>query len=148
MKTFSLKSKDITRKWYILDASEAPLGRLSTVAASLLLAKGKTTITPHMDGGDFVIIINSDSLVITGNKALGKVYYRHSGFPGGLRQKSLGEIAANEPDKLIRHSVRGMLPDNKLRRARLARLKIYSSSDHHHQAQNAEPISLVKKDKK
>ncbi|HSX18074.1 MAG TPA: 50S ribosomal protein L13 [Candidatus Saccharimonadales bacterium] len=147
MKTHSIKSKDITRKWYVLDASEAPLGRVSTVAARLLIGKGKPTVTSHMDGGDYVIIINSSSLIATGNKASGKVYYRHSGFPGGITKKTLNQVKTDNPQNVIIHAIRGMLPDNKLRKARLARLKVYIGSEHQHQGQNPEPVVVSKKDK-
>lgn len=147
-RTFSLKTEDITRRWYILDASEVPLGRLSTVAARLLIGKDKPKFTPHIDAGDYVVVINSDQLVVTGNKREGKIYYRHSGYPGGLRKRSLGEVATTSSEEIIRHAVRGMLPDNKLHRPRLARLKIYHGSEHAHQAQNPEAIKLTNKDKK
>src|SRR3990167_2524405 len=115
MKTYSLKPQEISRKWYVLDASEAPLGRLATTAASLLLSKQKPAQTAHIDSGDYVVVINSDQLVVTGNKTLGKIYSRHSGYPGGLRQKPLKDVAAEDSTQIIKHAVRGMLPDNKLR---------------------------------
>jgi large subunit ribosomal protein L13 len=146
MKTFSAKPTDINRKWYVLDASELPLGRLATKAASLLLGKGKPTITPHMDGGDYVIIINSASLVVTGNKARDKKYYRHSGFPGGLYTRSLSEQMERDPNKVIFDAIRGMLPVNKLRDGRLARLKIYADDQHNHNAQKPQILSLKKGD--
>jgi large subunit ribosomal protein L13 len=147
MKTFSAKPSDITRKWYILDASEVPLGRLSTVAASLLLGKGKPTITSHMDGGDFVIVINSDNLVATGNKLEKKVYYRHSGFPGGIYKRTLQEAKDKDSTQVIIHSIRGMLPVNKLRDGRLKRLKVYKDDQHQHSAQKPEVFSLKKGNK-
>ncbi len=136
MKTYSAKAKDVTRKWYILDASKQPLGRLSTVAASLLLGKGKPSFTPHVDGGDYVIVINSDKLVVTGQKVTDKDYYRHSGFPGGLYKRTLGEQQAKDSTKVIRSAVRGMLPVNKLRKGRLMRLKVYGGAEHDHAGQN------------
>jgi large subunit ribosomal protein L13 len=147
MKTYSIKPKDISRKWYILDASEIPLGRLSTAAASLLLGKGKPTITPHMDGGDYVIVINSASLVVTGNKKQDKAYYRHSGYPGGLYKRTLQEQLERDPNKIIFDAIRGMLPVNKLRDGRLARLKIYTDEQHNHNAQKPTAISLKKGNK-
>ncbi|HLF66819.1 MAG TPA: 50S ribosomal protein L13, partial [Gammaproteobacteria bacterium] len=140
-----LKPKDITRKWYVLDASEAPIGRISTTAARLLIGKDKPTISHHIDNGDYVIIINSDSLVATGNKSTGKVYYRHSGFPGGLKQKTLGQAMDQKSQEIFRHAIRGMLPVNKLRKLRLDRLKIYAGSEHKHQAQNPIPIKNERK---
>jgi large subunit ribosomal protein L13 len=147
VKTYSAKPSDITRKWYVLDAAEIPLGRLATHAASLLLGKGKPTITPHMDGGDYVIVINSASLVVTGKKQEDKKYHRHSGFPGGLYTRSLKEQMERDPNKVIHKAVRGMLPDNKLRDGRLARLKIYTDDQHNHTAQKPENLSLKKGNK-
>ncbi len=144
MKTYSIKPTEIERKWHILDASETPLGRLSTVAASLLIGKGKVTITSHMDGGDYVIVINSASLVVTGNKQEDKHYHRHSGFPGGIYRRTLKEQMERDPNKVIYDAVRGMLPNNKLRDGRLARLKIYANDQHNHNPQKPEIISLKK----
>jgi len=142
MKTYSIKKAEISRKWYVLDASAAPLGRLSTVAASLLIGKGKPTVTPHMDGGDFVIIINAQNMVVTGNKPEKKFYWRHSGYPGGISKKSLQEVMDKNPAEAITHSIRGMLPVNKLRDGRLARLKIYNGSEHTHAPQKPEIYDL------
>lgn len=146
MKTFSQKPTDVTRTWYILNASEAPLGRLATKAASLLLGKGKPTVTAHTDGGDYVIVINAASLIVTGNKATGKIYYRHSGFPGGIYQRTLTEQLEKDPTEIIRKAVCGMLPANKLRDGRLARLKIYADENHNHNAQK--PVTLSMKGNK
>lgn len=142
MKTYSAKPSDIKRVWYLLDASEAPLGRLSTVAASLLLGKGKPSLTLHMDGGDYVVIINADKVVTTGNKLTGKKYYRHSGFPGGLYSRTLSEQQELDPTKIVRAAIRGMLPDNKLRQPRLLRLKVHTGEDHAHMGQNPQKISF------
>ena len=142
MKTYSIKKAEITRKWYVLDASEAPLGRVSTVAASLLIGKGKPTVTAHMDGGDFVIIVNAQNLVVTGKKLENKTYYRHSGFPGGIYKKTLQEIMDKDPSEALQHAIRGMLPVNKLRDGRLARLKIYNDDVHNHSAQKPETLNL------
>ncbi len=138
MKTYSAKPTDVTRSWHVLDAAKTPLGRLSTVAARLLLGKDKPSFTSHIDVGDYVIIINAGSLIATGNKAAKKTYYRHSGFPGGLYKRTLGEM---NPVAVIEHSVRGMLPVNKLRKGRLARLKVYGGAEHNHTAQN--PVAFV-----
>ncbi len=148
MKTYSLKAQDVKRTWYVLDASSAPLGRLATTAASLLLGKGKPSVTSHVDGGDYVIVIKSDSLVVTGAKDQAKTYYRHSGYPGGLYKRSLAEQKALDSTKIIHKAVRGMLPDNKLRPGRLARLKIYTGVEHHHTAQQPTPISVASRGKK
>jgi len=140
IKTFSPKAKDLTRKWYLLDASEQPLGRLATAAARLLIGKDKPTQSPHFDGGDYVVVINAASLKTQPNKMQRKTYYRHSGFPGGLHKRSLAEQVNLNPSKVIEHAIRGMLPDNKLRDPRLKRLKVYVDENHHHEAQV--PIKL------
>jgi large subunit ribosomal protein L13 len=146
VKTYSLKKAEVSRQWYVLDASEAPLGRLSTHAASLLIGKGKPTLTHHMDNGDFVVIVNADKIVITGNKEDKKVYWRHSGYPGGIYKKTLREALA-KPEEVLRHSIRGMLPVNKLREDRLKRLKIYRHEKHNHDAQQPKKIDLQRKAK-
>ena len=142
MKTYSQKPADVERKWYVLDASSASFGRVSTKAASLLLGKGKPTFTPHTDGGDYVVIINAGSLQATGNKMDDKSYYRHSGFPGGIYKRSMSEQQQKDPTSIIYKAVRGMLPDNKLRPARLARLKIYEGAEHNHTAQQPKIIDV------
>jgi large subunit ribosomal protein L13 len=147
MKTYSIKPADISRKWYVVDASEIPLGRLATQVASLLLGKGKTTTTPHMDSGDYVIVINSAQLVVTGKKQTDKKYHRHSGYPGGLYTRTLNEQMEKDQNKVIFSAVRGMLPVNKLRDGRLSRLKIYPDDQHNHSAQKPEKLSLKKGDK-
>lgn len=148
MKTYSAKPADITRKWYVVDASEFPLGRIATRVADLLIGKGKPTYTPHIDGGDYVIVINSDKLVVTGKKLEDKTYYRHSGYPGGLKESSLKFELEKDSTKVIDHAVRGMLPVNKLRDGRLARLKIYKDADHNHAAQKPEELKLSNKEGK
>ncbi len=142
MKTFSQKPAEVTRKWYLLDASEAPLGRLSTVAAKLLIGKDKPTFTPHVDGGDYVVIINADNLVVTGGKDEKKIYWRHSGFPGGIYKRTLKEQKEADPTAIVAKAIRGMLPVNKLRDARLKRLKVYTGEEHNNTAQNPEKLSL------
>lgn len=142
MKTYSAKPTDITRVWYIIDASEAPLGRLSTRIATLLTGKGKPEFTKHIDCGDYVIVINAGQTVATGDKADKKVYYSHSGYPGGLKEATLTEKMAKDPTFPIRNAVRGMLPVNKLRDERLKRLKVYVDSNHQHEAQKPTVISI------
>jgi large subunit ribosomal protein L13 len=142
MKTYSAKPSDVTRKWYVVDASEVTLGRLSTKVAELLLGKGKPMFTKHIDCGDYVIVINADNLVVTGNKLEDKMYYKHSNYPGGLRETTLKFEMDKDSTTVIRKSVRGMLPVNKLRDDRLARLKIYAGTEHDHSAQKPETISL------
>lgn len=144
MKTYSAKPADVTRKWYVVDASDAPLGRISTTIATLLLGKGKPQFTKHIDCGDFVIVINADKLVTTGDKGTKKVYYRHSGYPGGLTETTLDAQLAKDSTQVIIHAVRGMLPVNKLRDARLQRLKVYADAEHQHAAQKPTAISLKK----
>lgn len=141
-KTFSAKPSDVERKWYVVDASEISLGRLSTQVATLLTGKGKPQFTQHIDCGDFVVVINADQLVVTGAKLDKKMYYRYSGYPGGLREDKLKDVMAKDSSRAIFESVRGMLPVNKLRDGRLARLKIYAGAEHNHEAQKPEKLSL------
>lgn len=140
MKTYSAKPKDIERKWYLMDASSAALGRLSTQIAQLLTGKGKPMYTPHIDCGDFVVVINADKLRVTGDKKLKKIYYRHSGYPGALKENTLQDMLDDDSTKVVYASVKGMLPVNKLRAERLKRLKIYAGDQHGHTAQNPEAI--------
>jgi large subunit ribosomal protein L13 len=142
MKTYSQKPKEVRRQWYVIDAASAPFGRVATTAASLLIGKGKASFTPHVDGGDYVVIINAAQLVATGEKDANKTYYRHSGFPGGIYSRSLGEQRSQDSTSVLRRAVRGMLPDNKLRKERLERLKIYEGSEHNHTAQQPNKISV------
>lgn len=142
MKTYSAKPTDVTRKWYVIDASEAPLGRLSTVVATLLTGKGKPQFTKHIDCGDYVIVINADNLVVTGKKMEDKMYYSHSGYPGGLKELQLKEKMAKDSTEVIVKAVRGMLPVNKLRPDRLQRLKVYAGTEHNHEAQKPVAFSV------
>jgi len=144
MKTYSAKPADITRKWYVIDAAEDTLGRVSTVAAKLLLGKDKPMFTKHIDVGDYVIIINAAAVKVTGNKLDTKKYYRHSGHPSGLTEQTMREVNAKKPTFVMFHAIRGMLPVNRLLDARLERLKIYAGSEHNHEAQKPETISLTK----
>jgi large subunit ribosomal protein L13 len=142
MKTYSAKPTDVTRQWYIVDASEAPLGRVATKVATLLTGKGKPQFTKHIDCGDFVIIINAQQTVATGEKATKKMYYKHSNYPGGLTETSLREKMEKDPTFAITNAVRGMLPVNKLRDERLKRLKVYADAEHKHEAQQPKLISI------
>lgn len=142
MKTFSAKPSDVTRKWYVVDASEATLGRVATQVATLLTGKGKPMFTHHIDTGDFVVVVNSDNLVVTGKKMEDKMYYRHSHYPGGLTETQLKDKMAKDSTEVIFHAVRGMLPVNKLRDGRLARLKIYPGMEHNHAPQKPEKFPL------
>ena len=136
MKTFSLKNSDIARDWFIFDASDKILGRFATKIADKLRGKDKPTFTPHVDGGDFVIVINAEKVRVTGNKAEQKKYYKHSLYPGGLKQKSYKEVLENNPERIIENAVKGMLPKNKLGKSMIKKLKIYSGSKHPHESQN------------
>lgn len=142
MKTYSAKPTDVERKWYVVDASEVPLGRLATVVATMLTGKNKPMFTKHIDCGDFVIVINSDKLVVTGDKLNKKVYYRHSNYPGGLKEATLQEKLDKDSTEPIIHAIRGMLPVNKLRDDRLMRLKVYPGAEHKHEAQQPQKLSL------
>lgn len=142
MKTYSQRPKEVQRAWYLIDASTAPFGRVATRAASLLIGKGKPTVTAHVDGGDYVVIVNTQQMMVTGGKDSKKVYYRHSGYPGGLYARSLAEQQLKDPSKILERAVRGMLPDNKLRKSRLDRLKIYAGSEHQHAAQQPQAIDM------
>jgi len=142
MKTYSAKPTEVTRKWYLIDASQAPLGRVATKVATLLTGKEKPMFTHHIDCGDYVVLINSDKLVVTGDKLTKKVYYRHSGYPGNLKALTLAEKITKDSTRVLFQAIRGMLPVNKLRDARLNRLKIYTSSEHQHEAQKPIMLSL------
>lgn len=143
MKTYSAKPSDVTRKWYVIDASEAPLGRVATLIATLLTGKRKPMFTHHIDVGDYVVVINAANVQVTGPKMDTKMYYRHSGFPGGLTETTMRDKLATDPTAAVRHAVRGMLPVNRLRDARLDRLKIYAGNEHQHEAQKPELISVI-----
>lgn len=145
MKTYSLKPKDVSRKWHLLDASETTLGRLATQSARLLLGKDKPNTSHHIDNGDYVIVINADKLKVSGNKVTDKTYYRHSGYPGGLRKRSLNEQRELDSAKVIVKAISGMIPANKLKRGRLNRLKVYPANEHSHTGQNPVPVSLERK---
>ncbi len=141
-KTYSQKPSEISRRWILIDASEAPLGRVSTVIAKYLIGKYKPTYTPHMDGGDYVVVINAKNAVVTGDKETGKVYYRHSGFPGGISDETLSERREKYPERIIEAAVKGMLPKNKLAADRLARLRVFAGSEHTHTAQTPEKVEV------
>ncbi len=144
MKTYSQKPTEVTRKWVVVDATEATLGRVATTIAKYLIGKYKPTYTAHIDGGDFVVVINADNLVVTGDKMEDKKYYRHSGFPGGIKQRSLKEQIERDSSKVIIDAVRGMLPKNKLVDGRLKRLKVYGGPDHTHAPQQPVQVKVEK----
>ena len=144
MKTYSAKPSDVKRVWYVVDASELPLGRLATQIATLLTGKGKPQFTAHIDCGDYVIVTNASSIVVTGKKMTDKKYYHHSLYPGGLSERSLSEQLTKDPTTVIEKAVKGMLPRNRLRPARLARLKVYAGTEHGHEAQKQVVLDLKK----
>ncbi len=135
MKTYSPKASDIVRKWHVVDASGQTLGRLATKVAILLRGKHKPLYAPHLDTGDFVIVVNAAEIRVTGKKAEQKTYYRHSGYPGGLKSTSFAKLRQEHPTRIIEHAVKGMLPHNRLGAAMLKKLKVYAGPDHPHQAQ-------------
>lgn len=142
MRTFSPKPSDVDRQWYIIDASDVVLGRLATHVATLLRGKHKPVFAPHMDMGDFVIVINAGKVALTGAKAQKKLAYRHSGFPGGLSSTNYTELLAKNPRRAVEKAVKGMLPHNKLSNAQITKLKVYAGPDHPHQAQQPIPFEI------
>ena len=143
--TYMAKEKDIERKWYVIDAAGQPLGRLASEIARLLRGKHKPTYTPHVDTGDNIVVINADKVLLTGKKARQKVYYRHSGYPGGIKGIPFEEMIAKYPERVIQLAVRRMLPSNRLGRAMLKKMKVYRGSEHPHQAQKPEVWTFVPK---
>ena len=140
MKTYSAKPGEITREWYLVDAEGKTLGRLATQIADTLRGKRKPQYTPHVDTGDFVIVVNAEKIQVTGNKLDQKRYYRHSGYPGGLRSRTLREQLDRRPTEVLRVAVKGMLPKNRLARQQITKLKIYAGPEHPHEAQNPRPL--------
>ena len=136
MKTFSLKNTEVTRNWVVFDASDRVLGRFATKIADKLRGKDKPTFTPHVDGGDFVVVINAEKVKVTGKKSDQKKYYKHSLYPGGLKEKSYKEILESNPERIVENAVKGMLPKNKLGKSIIKKLKVYSGSEHPHESQN------------
>jgi large subunit ribosomal protein L13 len=141
--TYVAKAEDITRAWHVVDAEGQTLGRLSTEVANLLRGKGKPQFTPHVDCGDFVIVINAEKIVVTGKKELQKNYYRHSGFPHGFKQENLKSLRERKPTDIVEKAVRGMLPHTRLGDHQFTKLKVYVGSEHPHQAQQAKKYELV-----
>ncbi len=141
-KTYSQKPSEITHKWILIDASSAPLGRVSTVIAKYLIGKYKPTYTPHMDAGDYVVVINAEKLIVTGAKETDKKYYHHSGYPGGIRDESLAELRVKYPERIIMEAVKGMIPRNKLAAERLKRLRVFPGEAHTHTAQTPEKVEI------
>jgi large subunit ribosomal protein L13 len=142
MKTYNAKPGEIARDWYLVDAEGQTLGRLATRLADVLRGKGKPQYTPHVDTGDFVVVVNAEKIAVTGNKLDDKMYYRHSGYPGGLKERPLREQLARRPEEVLRKAVKGMLPRNRLSRQQLTKLKIYAGPEHPHDAQAPKPLEV------
>lgn len=142
MRTFSPKPDDITRAWHIVDADGLVLGRLATEVAAILRGKHKPTFAPHVDGGDHVVVVNTDKVVLTSNKAESKIAYRHSGYPGGLTATTYRELMLERSDQVVRNAITGMLPKNRLGRQMATKLKVYRGAEHPHAAQSPEPLDL------
>ncbi len=143
MRTYTPKPGDVERTWHVIDATDVVLGRLATQAATLLRGKHKATFAPHVDTGDFVIVINADKVALTGTKRETKLAYRHSGYPGGLRATPVGELLAKRPERVVETAVRGMLPKTTLGRAQLRKLKVYAGPEHPHAAQKPQPFDIT-----
>ena len=141
-KTYVATPSTRQRDWYVVDAEGMTLGRLATQIADALRGKRKPEYTPHIDTGDFVVVVNAEKIVVTGNQLQDKRYYRHSGYPGGLRSRTLSEMLDRQPEEVIRKAVKGMLPRNRLARAQLRKLKVYAGPDHPHAAQQPKPLEL------
>ena len=142
MRTYTPKPGEVDRTWHVIDATDVVLGRLAAQAATLLRGKHKPMYAPHMDTGDFVVIVNAEKVAVTGNKRADKFIYRHSGYPGGLRQRSVGEMLEKQPDRLVEKAIKGMLPKNRLGRAMGKKLKVYAGPEHPHAAQKPTPYEI------
>jgi large subunit ribosomal protein L13 len=142
VRTFTPKASDITKTWYVIDATDVVLGRLASQVAVLLRGKHKATFAPHVDSGDFVIVVNADKVALTGAKLTDKMVYRHSGYPGGLRAVPIGELLEKNPTRVIENAVKGMLPRNKLAAQQLTKLKVYAGSEHPHAAQQPQAFEI------
>ncbi|MFT7178920.1 MAG: large subunit ribosomal protein L13 [Oceanospirillaceae bacterium] len=142
MKTVSTKPADVTRDWFVVDAEGKTLGRMATEIARLLRGKHKPEYTPHVDTGDYIIVVNAEKVRVTGNKAKDKMYYRHTGYPGGLRSMSFEKMIDNAPERVVEFAVKGMLPKGPLGRAMYSKLKVYAGTEHPHQAQQPQALTL------
>jgi large subunit ribosomal protein L13 len=142
VKTYAVKASEIERRWWVVDATDQTLGRLATRIATLLEGKHKPTYSPHLDVGDHVVVLNAGKVKVTGDKLAQKVYYRHSNYPGGLKQENLSTLLERKPELVIERAVKGMLPQNRLGRAMFKKLKVYAGSEHPHQAQQPAPVEL------
>lgn len=142
MKTTSAKPETVKRDWFLVDATDKNLGRLSTELARRLRGKHKPVYTPHVDTGDYLVVINAEKIAVTGKKLTDKIYYRHTGFPGGLRSRTLNEMLERRPDEVIRKAVKGMLPKNRLAKQQLLKLKVYAGPEHPHEAQKPKTLEV------
>ena len=142
MKTVSAKKETVRRDWYVVDATDKVLGRIATEIANRLRGKHKPEYTPHVDTGDYIVVVNADKVRVTGKKVTDKIYYRHTGYPGGIKETSFGKLIETYPERAIEMAVKGMMPRNKLSRAMLGKLKIYAGGDHPHTAQQPKPLEL------
>ena len=142
MKSFTAKPHEVERKWYIIDAEGQTLGRLASEVAAILRGKKKPIYTPHVDTGDYVIVINAEKVDVTGKKRKNKIYKRHSGFPGGLKEVNFETLQSQKPDEIIRHAVKGMMPNGKLGRQMFKKLKVYAGPEHEHSAQKPEAWNM------
>lgn len=141
-KTYSPKSAEIDRSWWVVDATDLPLGRLASEIAQILRGKNKPIFAPHVDCGDFVVVINAEKVAVTSNKSQGKIYYRHSGYPGGIKAETFDSLLERRPAAVIERAVTGMLPKNKLGRQMARKLKVYAGPDHEHAAQQPQPLEF------
>ena len=142
MKTFSAKPQEVERKWYVIDAADKVLGRVAVEAANILRGKNKTIFTPHVDCGDYVIVINAEKVEVTGKKRKEKIYKRHTGYPGGLREMTFEQMMEKHPTEVVRHAVKGMMPNGKLGRQMYKKLKVYAGPEHEHAAQKPEVLDI------
>jgi len=142
MKTYQAKKEELKYQWYLVNAEGKVLGRLASELAKILRGKHKPTFTPHLDTGDFVVVVNAEKVGLTGKKLKDKIYYRHTGYPGGIKEVSAGKLLAKKPTELIRRAVKGMLPKNSLGRQMFRKLKVYAGPNHPHKAQNPVPLEL------
>ena len=142
MKTVSIRKEDVKHGWYLVDATDKTLGRICTEIANRLRGKHKAEYTPHVDTGDYIVVVNAEKVKVTGNKTTDKTYYHHSGFPGGIKSITFDKLIEKAPERIIEMAVKGMMPKNKLSRAMLSKLKVYAGSEHPHSAQQPQPLEL------
>ena len=142
MKTVSAKKESVTREWYVVDATDKTLGRLSTEIANRLRGKHKPEFTPHVDTGDYIVVVNAEKVKVTGNKTTDKVYHHHTGYPGGIKSITFDQLIDKAPERIIEKAVKGMMPKNKLSRSMMTKLKIYAGSEHPHSAQQPTPLEI------